>query len=1478
MKKHLLLSISLLASLIMGDAWAEQNYVTVGTGTATTRTAPYCNYYCHGSVQLLYSASEMSGAGQITGIAFQVATPTEYATTGVEIYMGYKSSTTFSSEDDYVPLSDLSLVYSGIPTLGTAKGWEEFQLTTPFEYNGQNLVVAIGKHAKSYSSSLYYAYTTKSNTVLYRQSDSESNYGDLSSEIAYSKSSSRPNVRFSMDQPLVTVDGITYSCYKGFATPIRTTAALPNEVTIPSAVSYLGNSYSVQSIPSSVFSGNVSITSLVIPASVTTIGDGAFSGCTSLASVGLPANLSIIPTNAFSGCTSLASVTIPASVSAIEKGAFTNCSSVTSLTIEASSNALELAANQFSSFSLTTLNLGRTLNYTESGTNYGSPFANQKNLNQLIIGNKVTRVGKYMFYGCTALPSITIPASVDSLGYYAFMGCSAVTSIIIEDSSTSLTLEESGYYSQFRDFKLQTLYLGRNIEYTPGTSSYWGYAGPFSLQSNLKEITLGPSVSSISPYMFYGNSSIEKIALPASLETIGQMAFYNCSGLKTIENYSRLLSVTPGSSDNGHVAYYATMALDLESKGQEGDFLYYSFGGTKYIYDYIGQDTQISIPAGYELEEGAFRDRTDLTSVTLPSGLTKISAHLFQGCLNLKTISIPSSVTEIDNYAFCYCDSLKTIQLPNGLKRIGMGAFSRCHYLKTIDIPQTVSEIAPMAFKRCDRLTSITLPQGLKNIEIHTFMGCYNLSSVILPEGLETISDFAFYACLYLRQVTLPSTLKSIGRYAFSYNEIKSVDLPAGLTSLGEGAFKDSNLGAISIPEGITEVPDFAFSGCNLRDVNLPEGITRIGRYAFCYCPIQYLNWPSHLTTIDFQAFACSEELRIPSIPRSVTQVGDMLFYQSQTQDGQLSSIYCFSDVILPSSAFHATDVSQANLYVRPDMLEAYKSSDLASLFARILPVGDYDGDGKVSVGDLVSIIHVNSTLGDYGKKHIMLGARDINGDANIDIEDINGARNQILQISETSAPGSVVTLPSTPITEPFLPTLSDDCVLMTFDGYYQSQALASIELINQLRWEACMEGVRDPEDTSRRLSPSDYTEVQWSTDLEHTARRRAAHTVVSGFHTDMGKYNNDKWGDVSTWSECIGYYNMLFSVYAYYDEKDSWVCKLGRTTGHYTSLIEKSCYYYGLAFMQGYVSLLHYCKTIPEGADQEPLDDSLYGPAVIDVYKKYIKDHVIVSKSCSMYRNDAPHLVLGHSDQLSMRAHLEFYNGLYDRTAYVEYYGHEVKFTSKTPNIATITSDGFITANHVGEAQIEAELDGVVVATVSIPVTCSHSFVVSEPDSEGNATGVCSQCGETIEGAVPTYFYLWWTNATLNPMSHSGGVPSNNPVGSQIECHSRECDGDANFRQICVEYLTPDLIEGPSEFLLSDTYVYFKVIGKGTGKIRMYLKYNPSYTRTFTFNLTEPSADSEAPRRGASRTEEGIMIPTFDLPGIVEREEDCDR
>ena len=82
-------------------------------------------------------------------------------------------------------------------------------------------------------------------------------------------------------------------------------------------------------------------------------------------------------------------------------------------------------------------------------------------MTSVTIGNSVTNIGDYAFFGCTGLTSVTIPNSVTSIGEAAFAYCPGLTSVIslIEEP---FEINENTFYNWVKDheeFTTATLYV-----------------------------------------------------------------------------------------------------------------------------------------------------------------------------------------------------------------------------------------------------------------------------------------------------------------------------------------------------------------------------------------------------------------------------------------------------------------------------------------------------------------------------------------------------------------------------------------------------------------------------------------------------------------------------------------------------------------------------------------------------------------------------------------------------------------------------------------------------------------------------------------------------------------------------------------------------------------------------------------------------------------------------------------------------------
>ena len=184
-------------------------------------------------------------------------------------------------------------------------------------------------------------------------------------------------------------------------------------------------------------------------------------------------------------------------------------------------------------------------------------------------------------------------------------------------------------------------------------------------------------------------------------------------------------------------------------------------------------------------------------------------------------------IDSIGNYAFSECSNLTSISIPEGVTSIGERAFSECSSLTSISIPEGVTSIGGYAFYKCSSLASISLPEGVTSIEHDAFEKCENLSHITLPASLT--------GCPFWRTGFLSECPKLIsagpagdGEYSITYN---------WTTAIPEGAFSQcSSLTEVAFPNTIKTIGDSAFCGTGLTQVTIPESVTSIGSDVFDSC------------------------------------------------------------------------------------------------------------------------------------------------------------------------------------------------------------------------------------------------------------------------------------------------------------------------------------------------------------------------------------------------------------------------------------------------------------------------------------------------------------------------------------------------------------------------------------------------------------------------------------------------------------------
>ena len=216
----------------------------------------------------------------------------------------------------------------------------------------------------------------------------------------------------------------------------------------------------------------------------------------------------------------------------------------------------------------------------------------------------------------------------------------------------------------------------------------------------------------------------------------------------------------------------------------------------------------------------AFYGCRELTSVSIANTIIVIGNDAFSGCRGLTSVTIPNAVTSIESNTFYNCSGLTSVTIPNSVTSIGSSAFYGCSGLTgSLTIPNSVTNIGASAFYGCSGLTSLTIGNYVTSIGASAFSGCTGLTSIDLPNSVTNIGASAFYGCSGLTgSLTIPNSVTSIGSSAFygCSGLTGSLTIPNSVTSIEWGTFKNcSGLTNINIPKSVETINSNAFVGCN---------------------------------------------------------------------------------------------------------------------------------------------------------------------------------------------------------------------------------------------------------------------------------------------------------------------------------------------------------------------------------------------------------------------------------------------------------------------------------------------------------------------------------------------------------------------------------------------------------------------------------------------------------------------------------------
>lgn len=546
-----------------------------------------------------------------------------------------------------------------------------------------------------------------------------------------------------------------------------------------------------------------------------------------------------------------------------------------------------------------------------------------------------------LFILCYKLEEITIPSTVESIESKAFSSCSNLERLIFAapaagETPVPLVIEDVKSYDK----------------------------SPFNGCKKLTSITFPERMTVLGSYVFAGKQSeegeaeivpyIEQVSFPSTLERIGTNAFYNAKKLTSV-TFAAGTKLTDGGSTPaiGDYAFnYCTSLTSLTLPAGDTEAPY-TIGSNAFARTAI---TTLTIPAGVKeikiyaffwndklteltFAEGAnpkfgtniFASCTALSQVTLPEGMTEISASMFYNCKALTEITIPSTVTKIGEEAFSSCAALATIRFTNytveaedadpaaysRIENIGKKAFAGTA-LTSFTFPKLESAtksitLGDSLFTGCKLLTDVTLTRSVAKID-GVFTGCASIRNLTVDPDNNYFASYPGDPILYSKdgkeltfivgsltgEYRVKDGVTKIGANVFENQYgITKLTLPASLMEIGADAFKKCAMLETIVFEHSTEAPSQlttigkeAFMNCySLKSVTLPANLKTIGESMFKYCyALESIELPQGLETIGKESFL-EAGLTSITIPASVKTISSGAFGGAISTVGKLQSV-----------------------------------------------------------------------------------------------------------------------------------------------------------------------------------------------------------------------------------------------------------------------------------------------------------------------------------------------------------------------------------------------------------------------------------------------------------------------------------------------------------------------------------------------------------------------------------------------------------
>ncbi len=385
-------------------------------------------------------------------------------------------------------------------------------------------------------------------------------------------------------------------------------------------------------------------------------------------------------------------------------------------------------------------------------------------IQHIVIGSGINNVGEYVFKSHTALQDVTIEGTtLTTIKQYAFYNCPSLTSVTLPSSLTTIG-----------DYAFNT--------------------------TGLTSVTLPEGLTFIGQKAFYA-TALTSLTIPSSVTTIRYEAFRHCNSLSMV-----IMNVADPSTLTLESAFPLYMTVHVNDVAVwEAQFPYAT-------YFCVFEDMPTNVWESGNTHVKLFADGTVKvckilnTDGAMADYEDKTTRPWYDSRYDIKKVIVKSGVTNIGREAFSQCGNLTSITLPDGLTSIGVNSFYSTG-LTSVIIPATVTDIGSAAFRYCTSLASIIIyAPSQTNYYRWVFDGNASGRKIYVFSDCVDIYKSDWWASEYA-SIIYPITLTTndaggeLGRWCTYYNGLADATMPEG-TTVYKAALNGAKTGVVLTETG----------------------------------------------------------------------------------------------------------------------------------------------------------------------------------------------------------------------------------------------------------------------------------------------------------------------------------------------------------------------------------------------------------------------------------------------------------------------------------------------------------------------------------------------------------------------------------------------------------------------------------------------------------------------------------------------------